>query len=138
MKQPWRHFIKFVQLLLLSLLCGTQLSLLPVFSVEHPLAPPDTSSPQATIQSFIENVNEAHHILMTANAQYLSEPGLFPSASVKEQVAPGRILFERAIACLDTSKVPSRLKQDAGVEGTILLKEILDRIDIPPYDEIPD
>lgn len=138
MKQPWRHFITLVQFFLFSLLCGTQVFLLPGFSVEHPLAPPDTSSPQATIQSFIENVNEAHHIVMTANAQYLEEPGLFPSTSVKEQVAPGIILFERAMNCLDTSKVPSRLEQDAAIEGTILLKEILDRIEIPPYDQIPD
>ncbi|MEL7510426.1 MAG: hypothetical protein AAFN42_24110, partial [Cyanobacteria bacterium J06554_1] len=106
--------------------------------MEHPLAPPDTSSPQATIRSFIENVNEAHYIVMTANEQYLKEPGLFPSASVKEQVAPGIILFERAMDCLDTSKVPPRLEQDVAIEGTILLKEIFDRIDIPPYGQIPD
>ncbi|MEM1241470.1 MAG: mechanosensitive ion channel family protein [Cyanobacteria bacterium P01_H01_bin.26] len=75
---------------------------------------------------------------MTANEQYLEEPGLFPSASVKDQVAPGIILFERAMDCLDTSAVPPRLERDAAIEGTILLKEILDRIDIPPYDQIPD
>lgn len=138
MKQPWRHWITCIRLLLLTILCGTQVILLPAFSVEHPLAPPDTSSPQATIRSFIENVNEAHHIVMTANEQYLDEPGLFPSASVKEQVTPGIILFERAMDCLDTSKVPPRLEKDAAIEGTILLKEILDRIDIPPYDQIPD
>lgn len=98
----------WVRLLLLTTLCAIQVFLLPAFSVEHPLAPPDTSSPQATIRSFIENVNEAHYIVMTANEQYLKEPGLFPSASVKEQVAPGIILFERAMDCLDTSKVPDR------------------------------
>ncbi len=138
MKQSWRHLIMCARLLLLATLCTIQVLLLPAFSVEHPLAPPDTSSPQATIRSFIENVNESHHIVMTANEGYLKEPGLFPSASVKDQVAPGIILFERAMDCLDTSEVPPRLEQDAAIEGTILLKEILDRIDIPPYDQIPD
>ena len=138
MKQPWRYLITCVRLLLLTILCSTQVFLLPAFAVDHPLAPPDTSSPQATIRSFIENVNESHNIVMAANEQYLKEPGLFPSAAVKKQAAPGIILFERAIDCLDTSEVPPRLEQDAAIEGTILLKEILDRIDIPPYAEIPD
>ena len=137
MKQRWRYLMTLVRPLLLTTLCAIQVFLLPALAVEHPLAPPDTSSPQATIRSFIENVNEAHRIVMTANEQYLREPGLFPSASVKDQVAPGIILFERAMDCLDTSKVPPRLEQDAAIEGTILLKEILDRIDIPPYDQIP-
>ncbi|MGK7925421.1 MAG: mechanosensitive ion channel family protein, partial [Spirulina sp.] len=74
---------------------------------------------------------------MTATDRYLNEPSLFPSASVKEHVAPGIILLERATDCLDTSEVPPRLEQDAALEGTILLKEILDRIEIPPYDRIP-
>lgn len=137
-KQPWQHLMTLDRLVLFTTLCAIQIFLLPAFAVKYPLAPPDTSSPQATIQGFIENVNKAHHIVMTANEQYLEEPGLFPSASVKDQVAPGIILFERAMDCLDTSAVPPRLERDAAIEGTILLKEILDRIDIPPYDQIPD
>ncbi len=106
--------------------------------VKRPLAPPDTSSPQATLRSFVENVNEAHRILMAAYDQYLEEPGPFPSTEVREQAKQAKILFGRAKRCLNLSKIPRRLEQDVGVEGTMLLKEILDRIEVPPYSEIPD
>ncbi len=106
--------------------------------VEKPLAPPDTSSPQATLRSFVENVNESHRILMAAYDQYLEEPGPFPSTEVREQAKQVVILFERAKRCLNLSDIPSRLQRDVAIEGTLLLKEVLDRIEVPPYDQIPD
>ncbi|MEM6447573.1 MAG: mechanosensitive ion channel family protein [Cyanobacteria bacterium P01_D01_bin.123] len=133
-----RRIVASVLILLMALFYGFQVLILPAFSVDTPLAPPDTSSPQDTIQSFIENVDRAHQIVTAAYAEYLKEPGLFPSASVKEQVAPGIIRFDRARDCLDTSMVPPRLERDVAIEGTILLKEIFDRIDIPLYNQIPD
>jgi MscS family membrane protein len=72
------------------------------------------------------------------NDIFVKEPGSFPSPSVKEQVHQGKIFFRRATLCLNLSKIPPRLKDDAAVEATLLLKEILDRIKVPPYAEIPD
>ncbi|MDJ0681141.1 MAG: mechanosensitive ion channel family protein [Xenococcaceae cyanobacterium MO_167.B52] len=118
------------------LLLQTSLSAAPL--VKHPLAPPDTSSPQATLISFVENINKSYQILMTAYDQYLEEPGLFPSNSVKEQVKQAEIFFERAEGCLNLSEIPPRLEQDVALEGTLLLKEVLDRIEVPTYDQIPD
>jgi hypothetical protein len=34
--------------------------------------------------------------------------------------------------------VPDELKQDVGYEGAIKLKEIFDRIELPPIEKIPD
>ncbi len=50
------------QLLRQLVLLGLALLLLPTSLmaaplVNHPLAPPDTSSPQGTLSSFVENVN---------------------------------------------------------------------------------
>ena len=115
-----------------------QTSLMAAPLVQLPLAPPDTSSPQATMRSFVENVNESYRILMTAYDQYLKEPGPFPSTSVKEQVKQAEIFFERAERCLNLSEIPSRLKRVVGMEATLILKEIFDRIEVPPYDQIPD
>ena len=118
------------------LLLQTSLSAAPL--VKHPLAPPDTSSPQATLISFVENINKSYQILMTAYDQYLKESGLLPSTSVKEQVKQAEIFFERAEGCLNLSEIPPRLAQDVGTEKTLLLKEVLDRIEMPAYTEIPD
>jgi hypothetical protein len=46
-------------------------------SFENPLRPPDTLSPRATLQSFLDNSREAYDVLMPAYASYLAEPSLF-------------------------------------------------------------
>ncbi len=125
-----RWALQIVLLGLALLLLQTSLMAAPL--VQQPLAPPDTSSPQATMRSFVENVNESYRILMIAYDQYLKEPGPLPSTSVKEQVKQAEIFFERAERCLNLSKIPPRLKQDVGMEGTLMLKAIFDRIEVPP------
>ncbi len=128
-----------LQLVLLGLvlvLLQTSLTAAPL--VKRPLAPPDTSSPQATLRTFVENVNGGHRILMAAYEQYLKEPGMLPSTSVSEQAKQAKIVVRRAERTLNLSKIPSRLKPDVALEGTLMLKEILDRIEVPPYTKIPD
>ena len=128
--------LQLVLLGLALLLLQTSLTAAPL--VKRPLAPPDTSSPQATLRTFVENVNRGHRILMAAYDQHLKEPGMFHSTSVSEQAKQALIFFRRAGRTLNLSKIPSRLKKDARIEGIIMLKEILDRIEVPPYTEIPD
>ena len=105
--------------------------------VKNPLKTSDTSSPQATLRSFVDNVNRAHQLLMAAYKQSQQESGLLSSDSVNQQVKDGKILFRRAQDCLDLSKIPFQLKEETGIESTLLLKEILDRIQLPDYAEIP-
>jgi MscS family membrane protein len=47
-------------------------------------------------------------------------------------------LFERAIWCLNLSQVPIAHRQDISYEAVLKLKEILDRLPLPPFDQIPD
>ena len=130
---------RLLQIVLLGLaLLLLQTSLTAASSVKRPLAPPDTSSPQATLSSFVKNANKSHQILMAAYGQYLTESGPFPSNSVLKQIKQAEILFERAERCLNLSEIPPRLQQDVGIEGTLMLKGILDRIEVPTYGEIPD
>ena len=138
--RSWRDLLgsalPIVLLGLILLLLQTSLTASPL--IERPLAPPDTSSPQGTLRSFVENANESHQLLMKAYEQYLQESGPFPSQSVREQVKQAEIFFNRAERCLNLSKIPPRLKQDVGMEGTLMLKAIFDRITLPTYAEIPD
>ncbi len=128
-----------LQIVLLGLaLLVLQTSLTAAPKVKRPLAPPDTSSPQATLRSFVDNFNRAYPLLMESVDQYRKDPGLLPSTEVSEQVKQTEILFKRAEDCLNLSEIPPRLKRDVGIEGTLLLKEVLDRIEVPPYSEIPD
>ena len=128
-----------LQIVLLGLtILLLQTSLTATSLVKNPLAPPDTSSPQATLRSFVENVNESHRILMAAYDQYRKESSLISSTSVNQQYKRTEILFQRAASCLNLSEIPQRLLHNVAVERTLLLKEVLDRIEVPTYAEIPD
>ncbi len=131
-----RRSLQLVLLGLVLVLLQTSLTAAPL--VKRPLAPPDTSSPQATLRSFVDNFNRAYPLLIDAHEQYLKDPGLLPSTSVSKQFKQGKILFNRAKDCLNLSKIAPRLKEDLGSEKTLLLKEILDRLELPTYGEIPD
>ena len=98
---------------------------------ENPLALPDTSSPQAALKSFLDDVNSAYSVLMAAHRKNMKEPGLFTSESVQQMEKQAEKLLEKGVYCLNLSDVPDSSRQDAGYESTIKLKEILDRIKLP-------
>ncbi|MGC9457164.1 MAG: mechanosensitive ion channel family protein [Halothiobacillaceae bacterium] len=88
----------------------------------NPLRTADTSSPRATVTSLFRNLERAHQIALDGDQ---------PAA---DTIPPLR----RASRTLDLSEVPRSLMPDAGMEAALLLKEILDRIGLPPLETIPD
>jgi len=107
-------------------------------TAQHPLKPPNTSSPRATLESFIDYVNRSYSVLMAAHRKNLKTPGFFTSEAVQEMAGNAEGLFDRAIWCLNLSQVPVVRMKDVSYEATLKLKEILDRIELPPFDQIPD
>ena len=102
------------------------------------LKPPNTASPRATLESFIENMNLAYGMLMKAHRTNLKTPGFFPSESVRQMAKQAEEFFESGVECLNLSQVPMNLKKNTGYKGAIMLKEVFDRIDLPPFKGIPD
>jgi MscS family membrane protein len=94
----------------------------------YPLEPPDTSSPRATLQGFQDTVRNAEPIMEKVKTQGFS-------SSITRELRDLRI---QAMYFLDLSQVPDRLRRDVGPESAVLLAEILGRIELPPYQEIPD
>jgi MscS family membrane protein len=94
----------------------------------HPLEAADTSSPQATFKSFQSLFLKARPIL-----DKIATSGFAP-----ETVRALQDRRKRAIHCVDLSKVGKRLRDDAGPEAVILLAEILARIELPPFEAVPD
>lgn len=86
---------------------------------EYPLEPPDRSSPRATLNTFVDSINHAWELY---NAK---------DPKVQE-------IFARARGCLDVTDVPPLVALQVSAESALLLKEVLDRIDLPPESEIPD
>ncbi|WP_201245791.1 hypothetical protein [Halochromatium salexigens] len=88
----------------------------------NPLRPPDTSSPRATIESLVLNLDRVYLI------------GKDPEQPGRETIRPLR----RAVRTLDLSEVPRAFADSVGVEVALLLKEVIDRVGLPPYSSIPD
>ncbi len=85
----------------------------------------DTSSPRATLESFLDNCNEIHRLIKTDEH--------FDRTKPERAQLLGRILD-----CLDVSDSEAFARAERVVEAAVCLKEILDRQELPPWEEIPD
>ena len=85
----------------------------------YPLEPPDTSSPQATLQYFLH---------FSANALRDND---FKSKMTKEHLGD-------AIHFLNLSNVAPTHAENVGIESVLLLREIFDRIQLPEISNVPD
>jgi MscS family membrane protein len=90
----------------------------------HPLQPSETSSPRATLRSFVNACNELYDLAETEKAAEDFNAKVLPAA-------------ERIRDCLDLGALPDELRDMVGLESSVYLKEVLDRIELPGYDEIP-
>ena len=87
--------------------------------------PADTSSPRATLQSFIESCNEFHARIKADH---------YFDRHSREHYALGM----RVLDCLDSSQLPEFDKLVVASEAAICIKEVLDRFELPTYEELPD
>jgi MscS family membrane protein len=94
-------------------------------AVENPLAPLDTSSPRATIASFRATIDRIYANIVAEE----NTPALW---------AANRRLIQQALTCLDISALPASLADSEGRQALVCLKEVLDRIPLPPAESIPD
>ena len=88
-------------------------------SAVHPLEPPDRSSPRATLTTFLNSIDTAWELYEAKD----------PSV---------RDVFARARGCLDLSDVPPLVVHEVSAQNALVLKEVLDRIALPPMTDIPD
>jgi MscS family membrane protein len=87
----------------------------------YPLKVPKLSSPRDTIKNFLIHANEAVERWRDERSR----------SAIRRSI-------RRAVSCLDLSNIPLATREAVGTEKMLLLKEILDRIEIPPLEEIPD
>ncbi len=110
-----------------------------VFNV---LEPADTTSPRSTLQGFIRVMDERYGGLMGDGGfitHYLQSGRLFPDERQYQQTVE-LIQHGRAISAkyLDLSALPPATLEQTAWRLTIQLKEILDRIELPPDSAAPD
>jgi MscS family membrane protein len=98
---------------------------LPEIMAAHPLAPANTSSPRATLKTFIDAIDEAYRIYRTEGMSRKNRP---------QMLSLGDVILET----LDLSEVPPTQARGVGIQTMALIKEVLDRIELPPPEAIPD
>jgi len=111
-------------LLCVLLLCSLQL-ISPAKAAplpEHPLEPVNTSGPRATLRTFMTNAENA--------SKEFKQSGYRTRDALK--------YIQRAAGTLNMSHIPSALHEDVGFESTLQLKVILDNIDVPDLNTVPE
>src|SRR5262249_26121973 len=115
----------FRNLFVFSFAGAAILSNAPATAAEpHPLRPADTSSPRATLQSFLDNTNQAYRLIA--------------QKAEKADSSETMVYRLRAIRCLASSKIDPVAAADVTDKRAVLLSEIFDRIVLPDPKTIPD
>jgi MscS family membrane protein len=104
----------------------------------NPLRPADTSSPRATLRGFVANVDETYRQLKDLTESYSRSDRLYLTSEERRVQADLVNNASKSVKYLDLSGVLSVLKTVVGFERVLQLKEILDRIELPPLDDMPD
>ncbi|SMF33779.1 mechanosensitive ion channel family protein [Desulfovibrio gilichinskyi] len=114
-----RYSVKSLLVAVLFLLAVPSVGL---SSIMFPLEPPDTSSPRATLDSFIYYTDKLYEAASISDDDFTLEAEY----------------LQRAEGCFDFSEIPPTLVADLSIEAVLRLREILDRIDLPDLNDVPD
>ena len=94
----------------------------------HPLKPIDLSSPRATLNTFLD-VGDA--VGASLARDYLPSP----SRTKFDHLVS---LAEPVVKCLDLTEIAPAARKKTGFASAAALYETLSRIELPPFDQIPD
>jgi MscS family membrane protein len=91
----------------------------------HPLASPDLSSPRATLTNFLALMNGADGHWKTEGRTYQNRV---------QRAAIARLAHQ----FFDLNDIAPSVRNNVGRETAVFMKEVLDRVELPPWGEIPD
>jgi len=94
-------------------------------SEAHPLAPPDLSSPRATLTNFLALMNDACFHWKAEGRTYENRV---------QRAAIARLAHQ----FFDLNDVAPAVRKNVGRETAVFMKEVLDRVGLPPVEQIPD
>jgi len=103
-----------------------------------PLEPADTTSPQATLRSFIEILDKTYDRTGKMLKSYSASGRLYFDGVERKIFNENRRDLLKASRCLKIAPVSPILKDRVAADRTILLKEIFDRIPLPDIETVPD
>jgi MscS family membrane protein len=103
-----------------------------------PLRVPDTSSPRATLQGFIQTTDDLYTRWADLLTSYWDSGELYPTPNQRQLQKDILGGVPNAVHSLNMSEVPPVELGIVGAERAVQLREILDRIDLPSMQDVPD
>jgi len=104
---------------------------------DNPISPPDTTSPRATLESFVFIMNEVNALWLAVRQSYDDSNRFFLTSEEREKLVLVRALLEKAAQTFDLRDIPVTSRENASIEIALQLQEILDRIPAPVFSDIP-
>ena len=104
----------------------------------NPLRPVDTASPRETLQDFAVTMDGIYRGTKDILQEYAASQRLYLTSDERRRRVAVLSAAAKAIRVLDLSDIPPVLQQTVAAERAIQLKEILDRIELPSFDSVPD
>ncbi len=144
-RRPQREEVKMkavgrcARFVIASLFCG--LLILPALAKGgdvNPLRPLDASSPQATLQGFVAGMDGIYRGMTGIINDYAGSDRLYLTPAERRVQAEVFARARNLVKYLDVSQISPVVRNAVATERAIQLKEILDRIEVPPFAEIPD
>jgi len=133
--KPGRHLLLIVALLA-CLLPAPGIALTDADS--NPLQPADTSSPRATLQVFIQTLDNINTQILAVIKSYLASSRLYVSQQESLEIERTGQKLDLVIRTLDLSEIPVALIGQLADPRILQLKEVLSRIDLPDFASVPD
>jgi len=104
----------------------------------NPLRAADTSSPRAALQDFVAIMDDIYRGMKDVIHDYSVSDRLYLTADQRRRQVDALSNAPKAIRILDLSDIPPILRDTVAPARALQLKEILDRIEVPPFESIPD
>lgn len=104
---------------------------------DNPISPPDTTSPRATLESFILIMREASRIWQGVRIEFAESGATFLTDDQEQRLELVNALIEKSSRTFDLSAIPVTARNKASVELALQFQEILDRIYVPDFETIP-
>src|SRR5215472_12786358 len=118
---------------LVLLICSTFALANAASSAEvNPLRAADTSSPRAALQDFVATMDDIYRGMKGVIHDYSVSERLYLTADQRRRQFDALSNAPKAIRILDLSDIPPILRDTVAPARALQLKEILDRIEVPP------
>ncbi|GGE80409.1 hypothetical protein GCM10007285_05120 [Stappia taiwanensis] len=104
---------------------------------DYPIVPPDTSSPRASLGSFLAIMREASTIWMRVAKDFQESKQPRLSEEQERDLALVRLLIAKAAGIFDLGDIAETARESASIEIVLQFQEILDRIHLPKLSTVP-